>query len=178
MHFILGLLGTIVTVLVLLSRLADAGISLGGLNPFLWKRRKDWQSQHDANPIFNVDNPMEISALLLTAAAKIDGDISTEQKEFVLTVFRDEFHRSEKEAAGLLASSNYLLGDGQAIQHALPQVLKPSLAQFSEQQAKSTINILQRLCDLDTHPSELRLEFNEQVKKRLLEPFEPKEEWS
>jgi hypothetical protein len=33
MHILLGLLGTIVTILYLLSRLADAGISLGGHAP-------------------------------------------------------------------------------------------------------------------------------------------------
>jgi len=43
MHFILGLLGTIVTILILLNRLADAGIDLGGLNPFLWHRRRKWR---------------------------------------------------------------------------------------------------------------------------------------
>jgi len=34
MHIILGVLGAIVTILVLLNRLADAGIDVGWLNPF------------------------------------------------------------------------------------------------------------------------------------------------
>ena len=51
MHIIISLLGTIITVLVLLNRLAQAGISLGGLNPFLWKRRQKWKKQYEGNPI-------------------------------------------------------------------------------------------------------------------------------
>jgi len=43
MHIIIAFLGTIVTILVLLDRLAQAGISLGGLNPFLWRRRRKWK---------------------------------------------------------------------------------------------------------------------------------------
>ena len=39
MPVILGFLGSIATILVLLRQLAEAGIDLGGLNPFLWKRR-------------------------------------------------------------------------------------------------------------------------------------------
>ncbi len=178
MHFILGLLGTIVTVLVLLSRLADAGISLGGLNPFLWKRRRNWRNQYSANPIFHVESPMEASALLLTAAAKIDGDIRREQKDFLLDVFKNEFHRSEKEAAGLLTSSTYLLGDGQAIQNSLKKVMEPSSSEFSQSQAESTVSLLQRLCELDPSPSELRGAFSEQVQTLLAEPFKKQESWS
>lgn len=178
MHFILGLLGAIVTILVLLSRLADAGISLGGLNPFLWKRRKNWQQQYSANPIFSVESPMEASALLLTAAAKIDGDISQEQKVFLLDVFKNEFHRSEKEAAGLFTSSAYLLGDGQAVQNSLEKVLKPSLPKFTESQAGSTVDLLKRLCELDANPSELRGDFVTKIKNQLLEPFKKQGPWS
>ena len=37
MHIILGVLGAVITILILLNRLAEAGIDLGGLNPFLWR---------------------------------------------------------------------------------------------------------------------------------------------
>ena len=45
MHIILGALGTIVTILWLLHRLAEMGVSLGGLNPWLWQRRRKWRAQ-------------------------------------------------------------------------------------------------------------------------------------
>ncbi len=46
MHVIIGVLGSIITILILLNRLAEAGIDLGGLNPFLWKRRRQWKQKN------------------------------------------------------------------------------------------------------------------------------------
>ena len=178
MHFILSFLGVIVTLAILLKRLADAGFTLGGLNPFLWKRRKAWQDQATGNPIFSIEDPMEASALLLTGASKINGDMTSEQKSFLLTVFEKEFHLSGKESAGLLASSAYLLGDGQALKNDLNKVLKPSLEQFSATQAASVNDILGRLCKLDETGSELQQEFADEVKTLLEEQFQEKASWS
>lgn len=48
MPVLLGVLAAVVTILVLLKQLADHGISLGGLNPFLWRRRRNWSRQFGA----------------------------------------------------------------------------------------------------------------------------------
>ena len=55
MHIILGMLGTIVTILILLNRLAEAGIDIGGLNPFLWNRRRKWKKMYQGNPVFKIE---------------------------------------------------------------------------------------------------------------------------
>ena len=80
MHIILALLGTIVTILILLNRLNESGIDLGWLNPFSWARRRKFRNEHDLNPVFKLDSPMEAAAILMLASAKIDGDITREQK--------------------------------------------------------------------------------------------------
>ena len=177
MHIILSFLGIIVTIVILLKRLADAGISLGGLNPFLWQRRKQWQQQATGNPIFAIDDPMEATALLLTGAAKVNGDMTTEQKSFLLGVFEQEFHLSGKDSAGLLASSAYLLGDGQALKTDLEKVLKPSLDKFSQTQADSVTDILERLCKLDVKGNEIQKEYAEKIKTLLDKKFEKKATW-
>lgn len=177
MHIVLSFLGVIVTILVLLKRLADAGFSLGGLNPFLWHRRTQWRNNATGNPIFAIEDPMEASALILTGASKITGDMTSEQKSFLLSVFEQEFHLSGKESAGLLASSAYLLGDGQVLKSDLKKVLKPSLENFSQTQAASTTNILDRLCQLDVNNNELLHEFANDVKQLLEEQFKEKNTW-
>jgi len=177
MHVILGLLGAIVTILVLLSRLADAGISLGGLNPFLWHRRRKWQNKMSGDPIYQVDHPMDATALLLTAAAKIDGDISSEQKAMLIESYESEFKLSKKDAAALSISSAYLLGDGQAIRGNLSKVLKPSLPNFSKAQADSAKSLLGRLNGLDASPNPLRVEFIDEAIRLLDEPFGDKGKW-
>lgn len=177
MHIVLSILGAIVTILILLKRLADAGFSLGGLNPFLWHRRKQWQDQATGNPIFAIEDPMEASALIITGATKISGDMTSEQKSFLLNVFEQEFHLSGKDSAGLLASSAYLLGDGQALKGDLEKVLKPSMENFSQTQAASTRDILDRLCQLDDNANELLQEFVKEVNKILENQFKEKDTW-
>lgn len=177
MHILLSLLGAIVTVLILLHRLADAGISLGGLNPFLWSRRRHWEQKFSGNPIFQIESPMDATALLLTAAAKIDGDISSEQKSQILSAFEDEFKLNKKESAGLLISSNYLLGRGDDISEKLDAILKPSQPNFTRAQAESAVKLLQQLSDRDMEPNTERQAFVQKATKIVLEPFQPKGKW-
>lgn len=177
MHIILGLLGSLVTILVLLNRLAEAGISLGGLNPFLWHRRRKWQQQQTGNPIYNIDHPMDATALVLTAAAKVDGDLSSEQKYFLTESFEQEFNLSKKEAAALSISSAYLLGSGDAIDEKLEKVLTPSLPNFNQAQADSAITLLERLCELDASLNPLRQRFVDEATSLLRKRFEPQGKW-
>jgi hypothetical protein len=175
MHIVLSFLGVIVTILILLKRLADAGVSLGGLNPFLWHRRTQRRDQANGNSIFAIEDPMEASALILTGATKVSGDMTSEQKSFLLSVFEQEFHLSGKESAGLLASSAYLLGDGQALKSDLEKVLQPSLENFSQTQVASIANILDRLCKLDAKENKLLQEFAKEVKQLLEDQFVEKD---
>ena len=177
MHIILSLLGTIVTIMVLLSKLADAGISLGGLNPFLWKRRRQWANKLTGNPIYNINEPMDASALLMTAAARIDGDMTGTDKIIILSAFEDEFGLSKKEAADLLISSVYLLRKGDGLTSKLDQIIKPSLMNFTETQSHSTISLLESLCAANLEPSDLRQEFVAQASQLLRTPFQPQGNW-
>jgi len=156
MHVVLGALGSVVTILWLLYRLAEMGIDLGGLNPFLWQRRRRWKNHHDANPIFKIDSPMEITALLMTAVAKADGDMSVEEKRGILRLFGEVFHLGEKDAAGLLISSSYLLAKGDELRGDLKRVMAPSLERFRAEQADSAIDLLRRVARLAGPPSDLQ----------------------
>ncbi len=145
MHVILGFLATVVTILWLLYRLAEMGIDLGGLNPFLWQRRKKWVKHHDANPVFKITSPMEVTALLITATAKADGDMSAEERDAILSMFENEFHLSREGAAALLTSSSHLLGTGEEVRNGLNNVLAPSLENFSGEQASSAVELLRKI---------------------------------
>ncbi len=156
MHVVLGALGTLVTILWLLYRLADMGIDLGGLNPFLWQRRRGWKKRHDANPIYKIDSPLEATALLMIAVAKADGDMCSEEKTELLRLFAEEFHMSSREAAGLLISSSYLLRKGDEVRENLKQVLKPSLPNFTPGQARSALDLLTQVSQVAGPASELQ----------------------
>ena len=145
MHIILGVLGAIITILVLLNRLAEAGIDLGGLNPFLWSRRRKWRNKYKGNPIFKMENPMDATAILMVAVVKADGDMTKEDKSLLLNLFENEFHLTKKDAAGLLISSVYLLGDGSEVKGKIKSFLSPSKKSFTEEQANSAISLITKV---------------------------------
>lgn len=175
MHIIIAFLGTIVTILILLNRLAEAGISLGGLNPFLWRRRRKWKQQYEGNPIYQIDSPLDLAALLATATAKADGDMSSEEKKTLLDLFQKEFNVDKKASAELLISSSYLMGTGDELRSNLDKVIKPSLDKFTGVQVTSTNNILDGICADDT--TGMKRAFADQVQSILKARFETKEGW-
>lgn len=156
MHIVLGILGTIVTILVLLNRLADAGIDLRGLNPFLWQRRRKWKQQLEGDPIYRVANPMDATALLMVAVAKSDGDMSSEEKKKILEMFQGEFRLSRRDAAGLMVASVYLLKDGSDLRANLAKIMEPSLGKFTPEQVESATSLIRRVGQIDPEPNEIR----------------------
>lgn len=76
MHIILGILGVVVTILVLLNRLQEGGIDIGWLNPFSWHRRRKFRQQYQLSAAYTLDNPMDVAALFMLAIAKADGDLT------------------------------------------------------------------------------------------------------
>ncbi len=149
MPYLLGLLGVIVTALVLLSRLADAGIDLGGLNPFALKRRRSWRRKFEANPLFGLDDPMEVAAVLAVGIAKAGGDMSSEQKRTVLGAFERTFALDRRAAEELLASSAYLVGDGRIFRDQVPDVIARSRERFADSQIASTLSLVEEVAAVD-----------------------------
>lgn len=177
MHVIVGMLGSLVTILWLLHRLAEMGIDLGGLNPFLWQRRRQWKKHYDANPVFKLDNPMEATALLITATAKADGDMSCEEKQAILDIFEHEFHLSKREAAGLLISSTHLLGKGDEVRNGLKDVLASSLGNFTPDQACSAVELIRRIAAIGGCASEMQSELIGNASVILDRSCKPKSKW-
>jgi len=168
MHIILGFLGTIVTILILLNRLAEAGIDLGGLNPFLWNRRRKWRMQYQGDPVFKIESPMDATAILMVATVKSDGDMTREDKSQLLNAFEKEFNLSKKDAAGLLISSSHLLGDGVQVRENIKKFLSASIGHFTEEQKQSVISLITRITTThhSNHPNSEKI--IQDIKRELM----------
>lgn len=149
MPYLLGFLGLLVTVLILLSRLADAGIDLGGLNPFLWRRRRAWRQKFEANPLFGLEQPMDVAAVLAVGVAKADGDMSTQQKQTLLERFQQTFNIDARTAEDLLSSSAHLAGDGRILRDQVHDVVARSKEQFTDSQIDSTLSLLEEIAAVE-----------------------------
>ena len=164
MHIIIGFLTALATLLYALERL---GVDLGWFNPWAWKRRRTWMKQSTGNPAYGLDKPIDAIALLATAAAKIDGDLSIEEKDQLKRIFQSTFNQSEKEASQLLGASTYLLGSGEDVFQSPEKVIKRSLEKFTEVQKTLSLELLSEIIHVGNAPSDLQKEFVEKVTKSI-----------
>jgi len=178
MHVILAFLGTVVTILVLLRQLAEAGIDLAGLNPFLWQRRRQWMQRSRGDPIYQLDSPMDVTALMMVAIAKADGDMTSEEKRGILDMFRGEFNLTKRDASDLMVASVYLLRDGSALRSNVNGVFAASLDKFTKEQAESALNMISRVARIDGAPNEIKQELLEAVGHCLQVKTVDKQKWS
>ncbi len=161
MHIILGALGSILTILYMLDRL---GIDLGGMNPFYWYRRRKFAQKYGSDPIFSVEDPMHIASLLIIGAAKLDGDLTAQQKETAQRLFESEFSLSDKEALQLFGSAAHLLAAPQLIEDQLTKLAARSGDRFSPEQATSLIGMMEKVAAADGGLSASQQEFIAQVR--------------
>lgn len=178
MHIVLGILAAIVTILILLHRLADAGIDLGGLNPFLWNRRRTWRKRYEGNPLYALDTPMEVAALLVVATGKCDGEISAEQKKAMLAMFEEEFHLSSRDSSALLASSAHLLATVTDASDEVERILARSRDRFTTEQSDSTIGLMERLAGVEGGPTSMQRALIDTVRPTLAKDTQLESKWS
>jgi|TARA_B110000908_G_C10230559_1_gene440341 uncharacterized tellurite resistance protein B-like protein len=156
MHLLIALLTAIATLLFALDRI---GIDIGWLNPWAWRRRRQWMKQLNANPAFNLDTPMEAMALLLLATARIDGDLSSDEKQELRKIFEDSFNQNTRDSSALLSSSTYLLGDGLEVFKRPQDVVSKSLEKFSSEQRESSIQLLTRISEVSGPASDSQKDY-------------------
>lgn len=175
MHIVLGLLGTIVTILFLLDRL---GINLGGLNPFYWRRRRAWAKKYEGDPIYSVEEPMHVAALLIIGATKLDGDLTAEQKKVALSQFESSFSLDSRAASELLGSAAHLLGAPQIIDTQLNGLADKNKDRFSRDQAESMIQMMVEVASADGELTAKQSEYVEGIRSRFVPSVKSEGTWS
>ncbi len=153
MHIILALAGAIITILILMRRLGDAGITIDSFNPFAWYRKHKWLKQYHTKPLFTIDDPQKVAALLIVAIAKADGLISLEEKNKILEMFEQEFGHSKQDASGLFTSSAFFLKDEDDISPNLAKILELSATKFTTNQISFSIECMQKIAALSSENS-------------------------
>ncbi len=175
MHIVLGLLTSVITILYLLDRM---GIDLGGLNPFYWRRRRAWASKYQGDPIYSIEDPMHVAAVLIVGAGKLDGDLSAEQKKTVLDQFESNFSLQSHEASELLGSAAHLLGAPQVIDAQLEGVADKNKSGFSPDQAESMIKMMVAVASADGDPSAKQSDYIASIRSRFIPPEKDGGTWS
>lgn len=177
MHIVLAALGAIVTILILVNRLSENGIDIGWLNPFAWKRRRDWAKKYHADPVYSISSPMEVTALLMVALAKSEGEVSAEQKQEIKHQFQEVFRLSEDQAAALLGSSAFILKDDISAVRDMNKLLAPSMDAFSQERAESAYKLLAHIASFESAPNQFQTEVLSSFRKCFQNRLATAEEW-
>jgi uncharacterized tellurite resistance protein B-like protein len=132
-----------------LSSLQRSGFDLNSLNPFLAYRRWQWRRTYGGRPIYKLDRPMDVAAVLLLGIAKADGEITSDQKRELQAMFQNEFSISRDEAADLLLASSHLIRDEIYLVDHLDKILDRSAGRFEPDAVGSLLGMMRKVAVLD-----------------------------
>ena len=149
MHIVIAAITALAGLLWALNSLQRSGFSFSSINPFLAYRRWQWRRTYGGRPIFQLQQPMEVAAVLLLGVAKADGDITSDQKRELQAMFQSEFDISRDEAADLLLASSHLIRDEIYIVDHLDKILERSAPRFEPATVGSLLGMMRRVAALD-----------------------------
>jgi uncharacterized tellurite resistance protein B-like protein len=132
-----------------LTALQRSGFQFSSLNPFLAWRRWQWSRSYGMRPIYKLERPMDVAAVLLLGVAKADGDITSDQKRELLAMFQGEFSISRDEASDLLLASSHLIRDEIYLVDNLDKVLARSAERFEPDAVASLLGMMRKVAALD-----------------------------
>lgn len=153
MHILIGLITAIGGLLWALYRLQQSGVNLNDFNPFYWVRRKRWQKRYHTKPLHTLESPMEAAACLLVGIAKLEGEISREQKSEIIALFEREFKIDSHSAQDLFAGSSYLLSSTHDVSAEVKNILQPCLDKFTDETTDSLVDMLEKVASLEHQAS-------------------------
>ncbi len=154
MHIIIGLITAIAGLFWAINSLQRSGFSPSSLNPFLMFRRNKWKTLYAEKPIYNLDKPLDVAAVLLLGTLKCEGEISSEQKATLISIFEDHFKMENSEASDLLLASSHLIRDEIYLSDDLDKIMARSRDQFSDEQIDSVLSLMTKLSTLESPMNE------------------------
>lgn len=109
-------------------------------------RRREW-AKKNITPLYSLEKPRDLVAVLCFALLKCGGEITREQKESLLRLYEDELQYSGKEAAELYSYASYLISTDPNFSDKVREICAPALGNFTEEQKGLAVNLLRGLLD-------------------------------
>jgi uncharacterized tellurite resistance protein B-like protein len=149
MHIVIAVITAIAGLFWALNSLQRSGFHFSSLNPFLAYRRWQWSRTYGARPIYRLERPIDVAAVLLLGVAKADGAITSDQKRELLAMFQTEFSISRDEASDLLLASSHLIRDEIYLVDHLDKILARSVDRFEPDAVTSLVAMMRKVAALD-----------------------------
>ncbi|MES2948689.1 MAG: phenylacetic acid degradation protein [Pseudomonadota bacterium] len=142
MGILLQVLGLIVALAVALGALKRNGVDIGWLNPFTFFHRLRWRQKSTIPPLYALDHPIDVVAVLALAAVQTSGIVTSKQKEGVLTLLCQQLSMDLAEANKLWILSSHLLRHRALDAREVPGVLGKSADKFSDYHQKTLMSVV------------------------------------
>jgi uncharacterized tellurite resistance protein B-like protein len=178
MHIIIGIITALAGLLWALNSVQRSGFDLNSLNPLFWYRRRQWNKRYGQNPLYTIDAPLEVAAVLLLGIAKLEGDISKEHKLAILKIFSNEFGLGADDASELFASSSFLLQKELDLVKNVGKVLHNSIDKFTPVQIKSTLELMQTIASIESAATKEQQKLIQSVEEILSPPRKENSKWT
>ena len=178
MHIIIGVLTALAGLVWALHSLQNSGVDLNSFNPFTWARRRKWEKTYGMKPLYNIQSSMDAAAVLIVAVLKQEGEISKEQKQFVLKLFEDEFDITASEASELLVSSSFMIKDELDIEQSVSKILEPSKKNFTGIQVASLLDMLGKVSLIEGNPNDAQRKLIKVVEGEFAKVMKKESRWN
>jgi len=142
MGILIEILGLVLAITLGLGALKRNGVDIGWLNPFAFFHRMRWKRKSSVPPLYALDYPVDVVAVLALAAVQTSGVVTSRQKEGVLGLLAQHLSVSEAEANNLWILSSHLLRHRALDAREVPAMLERSAAKFSDYHQQTLMTIL------------------------------------
>lgn len=151
MGVVLQILGLVITFTMAMEALRRFGIDVGWLNPLTFFHRRAWRKKVSTPPLYALDHPVDVVAVLALATVQTTGAITVEQKAGVQALLRDHLALSDSDAGNLWVASAHLLRNRPLDVSELPAVLAQSADKFTDYHLQ-TLKVVMRSAALIEPP--------------------------
>ena len=142
MGILLQLLGLVLAVTLALGALKRNGVDIGWLNPFTLFRRLLWKQKSTVPPLYALDHPVDVVAVLALASVQTSGMVTSKQKEGVLALLSQHLGVDEAEANNMWISSSHLLRHRALDAREVQAVLQKSADKFSAYHQETLMTVV------------------------------------
>ena len=132
MGIILQILGLVITFTMAMEALRRFGIDVGWLNPLTFFHRRAWKKKVTTPPLYALEHPVDVVAVLALATVQTTGAITVQQKTGVQALLREHLALTDNDAGSLWVASAHLLRNRPLALSELPDLLARSADKFTD----------------------------------------------
>lgn len=166
MHIVIAVITAIAGLLWALHSLQQSGFDLNSLNPFYWWRRRAWEKKQ-VDPLYAIDSPRELAAVLAFATVRLGGDPTEEQKRFLLQAYENELQFARTDCVEMYSVASYLVSTDPNFMHKAGKLVAPCRSSLTDEQRTSILKLATDAASSSSELTNAQTTFIDEVAKAL-----------